>query len=302
MVRKTLLLFLILCLPYTAWSQGCSDAGVCTINSFKPRISDSLSTVNHHQVKAGLSYGSADHSIYVLASYLAYDQIINDKFSFDFKVTTLSQTGNEITSTGFSDIYLNGNFNATQSTGITLGVKIPLSDGGKSLNGLPLPMDYQSSLGTFDLIIGLTQSIKKLQLVLALQQPLTQNNNAFLAELYPEDSPLSSFQSTNEYIRSGDILLRISYPFMLGKKFILTPSLLSIYHLENDKYTNIEFVETTIEGSRGLTVNANFYLDYMINASNQLNLSLGFPLVVREARPDGLTRKFVVNLEYAFKF
>ena len=70
-------------------------------------------------------------------------------------------------------------------------------------------MDYQSSLGTFDLIFGVGYQINKLQLVAAIQQPLTQNNNLFFASSYPEDSPLREFQSTNKFIRSGDVMLRV---------------------------------------------------------------------------------------------
>ena len=301
MNKKTLLTLLIIILPYYLLAQGCSDAGVCTINSFKPNNNDSLS-VYKNQVKAGISYGIADNSIYVVGSYLEYNRTINNRLSFDLKLTTLIQNGNDISSIGFSDIYINGSYKTFKKTGITLGLKIPLNDASAMFDGLPLPMDYQSSLGTFDLIIGISQEIKKLQLALALQQPLSQNNNAFFSDLYPEGSPLRNIQSTNKFIRSGDLIFRVSYPFMLGEKFKLTPSILSIYHLENDKYTTMENIEMTIVGSQGITLNANLYLDYSINERNNLNFSFGAPFVVRNARPDGLTRKYVLNLEYAYNF
>src|SRR5687767_8484227 len=97
----------------------------------------------------------------------------------------ISQSGNGVTSTGLSDIFLNAGFQATKTLKLTAGLKLPLSDGNKSQNGLPLPMDYQSSLGTVDLIEGLNWALGKLQLAAALQQPLTQNNNTFRSEAYP---------------------------------------------------------------------------------------------------------------------
>ena len=163
-------------------------------------------------------------------------------------------------------------------------------------------MDYQASLGTFDLILGVGYEIKKVQFVVAAQQPLTQNNNQFIASNYPINSKLGSFQSTNKFERSGDILLRMSYPINLHSKLRLTPSILPIYHLTNDKFTDEFNIKREIIGSQGLTLNGNAYFDYEINNNNSLQLNIGMPVVVRDARPDGLTRGFVANLEYRVKF
>lgn len=283
------------------FAQGCSDAGVCTIHSFKPNGLDSISE-NHNQFKAGISYGAADYSISVFGTYLEYSRQLNDKFGLDAKLTTLSQSGNDISSFGLSDIFINSNYRISNKATLTLGVKIPLSDANKKEDGRALPMDYQSSLGTFDLVLGFGYNIGKLQLVAALQQPLTQNNNAFFAEDYPINSPLREFQSTNQYQRSGDVLLRASYPINLGQKFRLTPSLLPIYHLANDKYTNMDGMKLEIEGSQGLTLNWNLYLDYDLDEKQALQFNVGAPFIVRDVRPDGLTRSFVASLEYRIKF
>ncbi len=65
-ILTTLLLFLIV---NHINAQGCSDAGVCTINSFKPQeIIDSSQIIS--QIKIGASYGQADHDISVLGNYL----------------------------------------------------------------------------------------------------------------------------------------------------------------------------------------------------------------------------------------
>ena len=281
--------------------QGCSDAGFCTIDNFKPGSTDTISE-NLNTLKIGLSYGSADHDIAAFATYLEYNRKLTDRFSFDFKITSLSQNGNGISVFGPGDIFLSGSYQISRVIGLTGGVKIPLADGNKMLDQLPLPMDYQSSLGTFDLILGVGFYFGKLHLVAAWQQPLTQNKNTFLSSDYPEDNVLNSFQSTNKFVRSGDVLLRISYPFNLGNKFSITPSLLPIYHLVNDKYTDINEEQKVIEGSQGLTLNANIYLDYNINYKNQLQLNFGAPLIIRDARPDGLTRHYILSLEYKLSF
>lgn len=282
-------------------AQGCSDAGFCTVDSFQPHSHDENDRpVN--ELRVGLNTGAADYGIMVFGTNLEYHRRFSDEFSLETKLTSLGQSGNDISTYGLSDVYITGTYRFSERASFTLGTKIPLSDANKKQDGLALPMDYQSSLGTFDLIAGFGYTIKSFQLVLAYQQPLTQNNNEFLAEDYDEDSPLYEIQSTNQFKRSGDILFRLSYPFMFGSKFLFTPSLLPIYHLNNDKFTDSDGLEQEIEGSQGLTLNWNMYFDYAINQTHALQLNIGSPFIVREARPDGLTRSFVAALEYRLRF
>ena len=299
--KITIAFFLLLFTHLAAFSQGCSDAGFCTVESFVPHPHGE-EPADKNRFKAGISAGAADYDINVFGTYFEYSRFFNEKFSLDAKLTTLSQSGNDISTFGLSDIFVNGNYKIGQKGIFTLGAKIPLMDANKMKDGLSLPMDYQSSLGTFDLVAGFGYTVGRVQLVAAIQQPLTQNNNGFLAEEYPLDSRLRDFQSTNEFQRSGDVLLRASYPFNLGQKLKVIPSLLPIYHLSNDKFTDIDGIEQEIEGSEGLTLNWNIYLDYPLNDTQNLQLILGAPFIVRDARPDGLTRSFIASLDYRISF
>lgn len=301
MVNWKIIVLALSILSATAYGQGCSDAGFCTINAFKPIGEEPVESLDN-QFKVGTFYGSADHSIAVYGAYFVYNRQINESLGIDVKLTSLAQSGNDISVFGLSDIFLNANYRLTEHLNVTLGAKVPLSGANKTLDGLALPMDYQASLGTFDLVLGLAYELQKIHFVVALQQPLTQNKNEFLASSYPAGSALSAFQSTNQFKRSGDILLRVSYPITLVEKLMLTPSILPIYHLANDKYTDESDVEMEIVGSQGLTLNGNLYLDYEINTKNHLQLNVGMPFVVRDARPDGLTRSLIANLEYKISF
>lgn len=300
---KSILVFVLIqgCLAGNVNAQGCSDAGFCTINSFKPNHSDSLQLVKH-QLKVAAFFGKADLSISAYGSYLEYNRQLNRKWGLDVKLTSIAQNGNGISTYGLSDIFINANYRVNDKIHLTLGSKIPLSDANKKWNSLPLPMDYQASLGTYDLIIGFGYEFRKIQFAAALQQPLTQNNNQFIASDYPVDSELRSFQSTNQFERSGDVLLRVSYPFNVNSKLKFTPSVLPIYHLSNDKYTDLNNLKREITGSKGLTLNANIYLDYQINRTQIVQLNIGMPFIVRDVRPDGLTRSLIANLEYRFRF
>lgn len=284
-----------------AYSQGCSDGGICTLNNLKPGIGE-LESHSYNYFKLGVGYGGADHDITIVAPYVEYWRKINNDFNLSIKLTSIAQIGANISEFDLSDIYLAGNFNLSEKLKITLGTKIPLADGNTTQNSLALPMDYQSSLGTFDLLLGLAYQVQNLHFVVAYQQPLTQNKNTFLAMDYPIDSELRSYQSTNLYQRNGDILLRASYLFVTGNRLTITPSILPIYHLGDDKFTDGAGLEQEIVGSSGLTLNINAYLDYQINPSNGLQFNIGFPVIVRESRPDGLTRHFIVNLEYKIAF
>jgi hypothetical protein len=283
------------------YAQGCSDAGFCTINSFKPNSKGNKEVLNN-QFKIGAFYGKADNAIAVYGNYVEYNRMVSKKFGFDAKLTTLAQNGNGISTFGLADVFLNANYKASEKLTFTVGAKMPLSNANKSKNNLPLPMDYQASLGTFDVIFGIGYEVNKLQLVAAIQQPVTQNDNLFFASSYPVNSNLKAFQSTNKFIRSSDVLLRVSYPISLNKKLQFTPSLLPIYHVANDKYTDELNVQREIIGSQGLTLNGNMYLDYAINNKNSIQFNLGIPFIVRDSRPDGLTRSFIANVEYRIKF
>lgn len=54
-------------------AQGCSDAGLCTIDGFKPSINDKgQSKANKGAMRFGIGFGQADFDINVLNSYISY--------------------------------------------------------------------------------------------------------------------------------------------------------------------------------------------------------------------------------------
>ncbi|MCK6606342.1 MAG: hypothetical protein L6Q59_15710 [Ignavibacteriaceae bacterium] len=282
--------------------QGCSDAGLCTMDSFKPHTDEAKMTHAMNQIKIGLNYGRGDNSIGVFGQSIEYNRQFSHNFGMDFRVTSVSQSGNGISKFGLSDLFVSGSYNTGGGGLITAGVKIPLSKSDAREGDVPLPMDYQASLGTYDLILGYGRSFGKFQVVLGYQQPLSDNKNAFFPSLYPGNPVLFAIQTTNSYKRAGDVLLRVSYPFRASDNVMLTASVLPIYHLANDKYTDAFGAEREITGSQGLTLNMNLFADIMLSATSSVQVSFGMPFVTRDARPDGLTRKFVAGAEYRVRF
>lgn len=293
-MKKILLGLSIALCSVLVQAQGCSDAGICTLDNLQANLSDSL--VFKNELKIGSNLGLADNDVVVFGSYLEYKRIVAKGFDVDLKLNFYNQSADGISSAALSDIYWVSNFKINSSVKATAGLKIPLTDGNLKENGNPLPMDFQPSLGTLDLLLGISKRIEKFSFALAYQQPLTQNKNQFFAPTG------SDFITTNKFERAGDLMLRASRFFEINNKLSLTPGLLSIYHLAEDKFTDLSNVVRNIDGSDGLTVNANAYFNYQLNQKSALEFSLGFPLAVRKARPDGLTRGLVANLEYKIAF
>ncbi|MCX6146837.1 MAG: hypothetical protein NTW25_06240 [Candidatus Kapabacteria bacterium] len=297
-IRLILLLAFLLFSVISLLSQGCSDAGVCSLNRMKPMFLDSNLIEKTNYLSLGLSNGKADHSISIIGGYLEYNKKINEAFSINSKLTFSSQNGNNINTLGISDLYLSTNYKLSKNISLVFGSKIPLSNGNTQINGKILPMNYQSSLGTLDLILGLNYNFNNFNFVFALQQPLTQNKNQFIND----SLEFVQYQSTNKYFRNGDLMFRVSYPIEYNESLTISPSLLPIYHLSDDSFINIMGNEVKIIGSKGLTLNLNVMLNYNLNTTNAIIFSFGSPFVTRESRPDGLTRSYVANFEYRVSF
>ncbi len=282
--------------------QGCSDAGACSIPAFKP--STEIVTVKGNELIFGLSAGVADHSIFVLTPQIGYSRKLGSGFSMDGRITAAMHSGNGVSTFGLGDVYVGINYLPSTKFSITGGLKIPLNDGGRFYTDeIVFPMDYQSSLGTLDLIAGIAYHSKGWHCSLAYQQPLTQNENWFYPDsLSHPDSPFNDFVSTYNFQRKADILLHISREFLVSDRLKLIPGLLPIYHLGEDQFLNSQELYESIQGSSGLTLNATMYAVIEMGDSGKLGVNLGFPLIVRDVRPDGLTRSFVLGAEYSFAF
>lgn len=294
-----LLVLQMVCLTAGSYAQGCSDAGFCTLDSFEPNSNFTRQKDQKSYLQVGGSFGLADQDISIVSNQLVYGLMWGDKTSVAVKLTSLAQRGNGISTFGLSDVFLTAG-RQLDAFRLTLGIKVPLSKANKMHQALPLPMDYQSSLGTVDIILGLGYDLGKLQLALAWQKPIAQNKNSFDPLLYPLGSPLSQFTATSRFRRQSDALIRISYPLAVTKNLMVTPSMLPVYHLGDDTFFDRQNQKQRIFGSNGLTLNATVYGDYQLDKWNKLQLNFGSPLVTRKSRPDGLTRSFVVGLVYQY--
>ena len=307
---KEILSFVLLVSFFTNKSsaQGCSDAGVCTLHSIKNNAEAHESKEGKkNDVSVGFAYGKGERSTNNYAGYLEYTRSLSARTSITGRVSYAAISGELASTSGPGDLFLSFNhaFDVKKKwqKSFVFGLKLPFESADITENGISLPMPYQTSLGTIDLVLGLNYNHKNLGATLALQQPLKdQNENKFLPGGFPTDPLTVFYWPTNEFKRKGDVVGRASYSFKTGDRFSIRPSLLGIYHLGNDTYLDNNKMRRAIFNSRGLTLNANVFVDYHLKNGNGFELSLGTPFVVREQRPDGLTRSFVASLEYQFSF
>lgn len=288
-------------------AQGCSDAGVCTIHSIKNGADAFNSKKEKNDLSIGFGYGKGERFTNNYTGYIQYTRAIGEKTSVTGKINYNTINGELANTSGLGDLFLSVNhtFDTKKKwqKSFVVGLKFPLDGSNISKNGIQLPMPYQTSLGTTDLVLAINYSRKAFGATLAVQQPLSSSNaNKFLPGDYPSQPLALKYWPTNNFSRKGDIVGRVSYSFKAGEKFSIRPSLLGIYHEANDTYVDNSENRRPIYNSKGLTLNGVVFLNYKLKSGNGFELSFGTPFIVRDQRPDGLTRKFVASLEYLFSF
>jgi hypothetical protein len=287
------------------YSQGCSDAGFCSLGGLKARHAADKAgkTTRKQQLSLFLPVGIGDEEVTVFTPGLQYDNQLSANWGIQAKLTANVARGDLANISGPGDIFLSASYRVPSksvwTTLLSLGVKLPLNDGNLKSGNLSLPMQYQSSLGTTDLIAGISVSNIHWQFAVGLQQPFTsKNGNSFL----PVSTATAKFAPTNAFERKGDVLLRAAYNGNVSAKLNVNGGILAIVHLGEDSYKDVAGQRKMIAGSDGLTLNLTAGARWAVNDRFQVGLTGGVPVVVRDVRPDGLTRKFVLAPELIFHF
>lgn len=282
------------------YAQGCSDAGICSVgNGFHDT---EKSTKNN--IELGSIFGAGEADVKYFSPYLTYTRNFNARLALSTKVTYSLAQGSFGQRGQFGDAYLIGNYQwkskKTAQWSTLLGMKFPFTQSNLKINGYSLPLDYQASLGTFDLIAGTNLNYGKWDFNAGLQLPVFNiNRNSYFKEYGGTDD----FPSTNLFRRKPDALFRTTYTLKThNQKFSFKPNVLFLYHLGEDSYETIFGKRENISGSDGLTINGNIITAYHFNKNNSIELSLATPFVVRTIRPDGLTRSFTAGLIYKTSF
>ncbi|NLR94516.1 MULTISPECIES: hypothetical protein [Flammeovirga] len=305
LLKSSLAFFMLSTFVTTNYSnaQGCSDAGVCSIGPMTHNeISEDDPSKGEIRFKPSYSLGEKQTSIIGLQVEADYN--INDKVYFQFLMPYVISTGELGTATGLGDITLSLSVpvykNDKVRTTIFAGTKIPLNDGNVMDNGVALPMAYQPSLGTFDLLGGVAVNVDHFLFSVGYQQPLTQNSSTYISN---DPDPDAKFKTTTGYERAADMAIRAEYAKANFEKWSWKAGLLGIVHMGEDSYIDTEDnnQRKNIENSSGLTLNITGGISRTVGKYT-FGSDLGFPVMAREARPDGLTRTFALSMYVGWKF
>jgi len=284
-----------------ARAQGCSDAGFCTIPSIAPFGKDT----SNFSAEMRFSLEASEPGALIISPQVWLHYSVSETVNLDLKLAGWIVNDDSIGSlTSASDPILSATFKVYEKEDlklfITSGFRLGINNANSRGSYDDLPMDYQSSLGTTDLILGLNATRKDLSGSLALQYPIWQyNKNQNVVAKYAHFDGLDTVLL--EYKRKPDIMLRLEKKWQLddwGFRFGIMP----IIHLGNDylKSTSVN-ATVAIDNSAGLTLNIPMGMWYTTH-NWTFGLDIGFPIVTRQERPDGLTRKYVVQPRIVYSF
>jgi hypothetical protein len=239
---------------------------------------------------------------------------INSKSSFQIKVPYMMvRSGNLGETEGISDLslcYTRSLLNTDRfDVNFSVGGKIPTNRSDKTSNlfpGEPLPMYYQTSLGTYDFITGLSLINRKWLFATGIQIPFIHNNeNTFdWGDFpdYPNPDYIREYSTSNLLKRGIDVMLRVERNFRFSR-FNFSAGLLPIYRITNDRITDPKTgKEIKPDGAQGLALSGIITAGYNFNVRNGIKVLVGHKIVQRETNPDGLTRELVSSITYNYRF
>ncbi|MBL6445863.1 hypothetical protein JMN32_06065 [Fulvivirga sp. 29W222] len=318
-MKKLLLILICLGSFMQVHGQGCSDAGFCTMGAMSPgqvytkKINFKLRALELNQYR-----GTTKLSPIINVTTLDFTFGITENTSFQVKFPYQWVKGNLGKTSGLGDISYSftHNFKSTEKYHInaTLGGKIPSGksdlEGDDKLeftsDGQPhdLPMYYQVSLGTWDIVAGASFISKKWMFATGIQIPVAHNNqNDFQYEQwneYPDPNYLRSHHLASDLKRGTDVMVRAERAFHFSNLDIRL-GVLPIFRVTKDEITeNGERVK--LDGTTGMALSGILGVAYHFNVYHTAKILLGHKFTDRDVNPDGLTRDDVASLAYVIRF
>lgn len=302
-------------------AQGCSDAGVCTagpMGAIAATADSSEADESNHFARLSYTYAIGEQGVVIMQVQPEISWGLVNRLALQVKLPYVSASGNLGGNSGVGDLIATLNYavikNRNRNLTVVAGMRLPtgrfkparIEQATFGNDARPLPVPYQVGLGTTDLLLGAQYRHGRWTGTLAYQHVLKQDNQSvFIHRLWAGVPEARGYFESFALERANDAVARIQYAIPI-KRFTLQPGLLGIYHLGRD--SRMEEVGDEIDwgiqrterreitGSDGLTLNLTADARFRLNDAWALEASFGSPVIVREARPDGLTRAMVINL------
>jgi hypothetical protein len=316
LMRIGLIIFLLSCLTQEVLAQGCSDAGFCTMGAMKPDQPYSKKIrLRPRSIEISFYRGTTTLTpiIYVATADMTFS--LNSKNSFQVKVPFQHVEGQLATTGSMSDISLCFTHNILSSDhfdlNVSVGAKLPSNNSNfASYEGNALPMYYQTSLGTYDFISGISLINRKWLFATGIQIPLNHNGNQFDWHRWNSTDPVElayvqKYPNATDLKRGIDVMLRVERNFRLNR-FNFSVGLLPIYRVNYDVYTNINGQRTSVDAkgnvAHGLAMSWIATTGYSFDVRSGIKLLVGHQITQRDFNPDGLTRELVTSFTYYYRF
>ncbi len=270
-------------------------------------VTDTLNVSPLNSFEFSSYYGLGEHNTLIMINQFEGNfNLIDKKLYAQVKIPYAAIFGNLGTNSGLGDLTMSLSYlpykRAMSNLSLALGVKIPANSSDLSHNGRPLPMVYQTSLGSTDLLLGARFTYKKWDFSTGLQHSFNSNSNQYLHLSGISDSVIYNgyFESRN-IRRADDVIFRINRKFQV-KNIQLNTGLLFIYHMANDAITDFDGERIKAVGSQGLTFNLNLAGSIPLTKRMKFTFVLAKPVIQRKYVTDGLARSFVgiVGLRWNF--
>jgi hypothetical protein len=314
--RLPLLCTFFFLLSFNAYSQGCSDAGFCTMGAMKPDQPFNKKirlTLRSMELSFYRGTTALTPIIHVVTADMNFG--LNSRTSFQVKLPYQFVTGRLANTGGLGDLSLcftkNLFSNEKYDINLSLGTKIPTNGSDKSIDGRPLPMYYQTSLGTYDAIAGVSLITRKWLFATGVQAPLNENNNQFVWNKWgdhPEKEYADRYNQAKNLKRGTDVMFRVERNFRFSR-FNFSLGLLPIYRINLDEITRSgkdtgspEVANFKNPDAKGLALSGIFTTGYNFNVRSGIKALVGRKIVQRDFNPDGLTRELVTSISYVYRF
>jgi hypothetical protein len=245
--------------------------------------------------------------IYVATADMSFS--LGSKTTFQLKLPYQAAKGSLGETSGLGDISVcfTRNLKSTENFDVnfTLGGKIPTNNSDLKEENRPLPMYYQTSLGTYDLIAGISLVSPKWLFATGIQHPLNRNKNDFLWQRWNGSSHsedyILKYAQARELKRGTDVMVRVERNFRFSR-LNFSVGLLPIYRISNDTFVNDDNKVIKPDGAKGLALSGIATTGYQFNVRTGVKLLVGHKIVQRDRNPDGLTRELVSTISYFYRF
>ncbi|HRD54149.1 MAG TPA: hypothetical protein PKY96_16040, partial [Flavobacteriales bacterium] len=182
-MRYLTLLLAALLINACAQAQGCSDAGVCTAGPLGQVAAqgDSTTKALRHFARLQFSYAVGEQGVAISQAVPEISLGITERWSVQARIPFMLISGNLGQNEGVGDPVITSSYAIMNRDSLRLesliGVKLPANAAdARDAGDRPLPMPYQTSLGTTDLLAGISFRSKRLTIALAYQHVLNDGN------------------------------------------------------------------------------------------------------------------------------